>query len=204
MAQFVPGINQVQSKRFIEIGVVIIGFIDAIAGQRRATNARVHVHAKNNIVIVIRCAFIADVIMPENHITGLRIGPLEAAHLNAQSHATTGLVTAIGIVVPGVIEIIIHHGKAFLIGIGALAEIAVPAPAPAGIIDIIDFIRPGIGPGTRIIADSGRTALVDAGIGLKITGPWLVAHDAIADGTGALALAIAGFHDMKIGAFAIQ
>ena len=136
--------------------------------------------------------------MPEYHIGRLRIRPLKAAHFNAQAQSAARRITRVGIKIPGVVEIIIHYRKTFLIGIGTLTEIAVPASRPARIIEVIDFIRPEIRPGTRIVTDGRRATDIDSRTGLEISGTRFKTHDAVSKGTGALPFAITGLHNVEI------
>src|SRR5688572_6039968 len=95
----------------------------------------------------------------------------------------------------GVVVVVVHDGEALLVSGRALAEIAVPGPAPAGIVGVEELVGPGGGPGAGIVADGGRAPAVDVGIGLEIAGPGLEPHDAVVERADRLPLAIAGLHD---------
>ena len=138
--------------------------------------------------------------MPEDHVAGLRVGPLEAPHLDAQAQAPARGIAAVGIEIPGVVVVVVQDHVAFLVGHDLLAEVAVPGAGPARIVDIVQAIGPEIGPGARVVAQGRRAAGVEHRVGLKIARPRLEAHDPVEEGAGALALAESGFHDVGFAA----
>src|SRR5262249_59220977 len=100
-----------------------------------------------------------------------RVRPLEAAHLDAQAETVPRVVGAVRVEEPSVVEVVVHHREAFLVGRGALAEITVPAPVPARIVGVVDLVRPNGRPGARIAAHGGRAPAIGVRIGLEEPGP---------------------------------
>jgi hypothetical protein len=67
--------------------------------------------------------------VPEDHVAGLRIRPLEAAHADLESEAARGSVAVSGYSrLERVVEVVVHHAEALLVGRRPLAEVAVPLP----------------------------------------------------------------------------
>src|SRR5439155_7364720 len=100
-----------------------------------------------------------------------------------------GRVTRVGVVVPGVVVVVVHHRETFLIGGRALAEVAVPGSGPSRIVGILDPVGPRRWPGARFAADRRRAPLVACGIGLEVAGARLEAHHAVVVRTDPLPLA---------------
>src|SRR2546422_66373 len=106
-------------------------------------------------------------------------------------------VTAVGEEIEGVVEVVVHHREAFLVGGRSLAEVTVPASRPSGVVGIVVFVRPGRGPGPRVVADGGRASPVDRLIGLEIARTRLEPHHPLEARADALPLPVAGFHDVN-------
>jgi hypothetical protein len=54
MPEVVVRVDQVQAERLVEVRVVVVGLEDAVTRQQRATDARVHVEAEHDVVVVVR------------------------------------------------------------------------------------------------------------------------------------------------------
>ena len=88
MAVLVVGVDQVEHvavEGAVEERGIVVGFVDAVARQSRTANARVHVEPEDDVVVVVCGALVRDVVVPEDDVAGLRVGPLEAAYLDTQS-----------------------------------------------------------------------------------------------------------------------
>src|SRR6185503_12533878 len=109
-------------------------------------------------------------------------------------------VALVRVVVPRVVELVVHDGETLLIGGGALAEVAVPAARPPGVVGVGRLVGPARRPGARIGADRRRASAIRVGTRLEIAGAGLEAHHAIEVRADPLALAEAGFHDVGLDA----
>ena len=134
VAAVVPGVDQVDHlvvELAGEEGVVVVRLVDAVAAEGRSAHARVHVQPEDDVVVVVGRALVGDVVVPEDHVAGLGVGPLEAAHLDAQAQAAPRRVAAVGEEVPGVVVVVVQDHVALLVGDDLLAEVAVPGAGPA-------------------------------------------------------------------------
>jgi len=83
-------------------GVVIVGLVDVVARPGGPADARVHVEAEDDVVVVVGRTLVRDVVVPEDDVARLGIGPLESAHLDAQAEPQARAVPAVGPKIPGV------------------------------------------------------------------------------------------------------
>ena len=191
----IPGVHQIQNvlvEGAVEERVVVVGFENPVTRQRRTADPRIHVEAEDDLRVV-GGALVGDVVVPEDDVASLWVGPLEAAHFDAQAEAATGRVAAVGVVVPSVVVIVVQHDEALLIGRGAFAEVTVPTAVPTAVL-----VGPGIGPSPRVAADRRRARRVDVDTLLEVARPRLEAHVALVVRARRLALAEAGFHDVGV------
>ena len=179
----VPGVDQVQARRLVPEGVVVVGFVDAVARQPRSAYAGVHVESENDVVVVVGRALVRDVVVPEDHVSGLRVGPLEPAHLDAHAEPAARGIAGVGVVEPSVVVVVVHDGVALLVGGRPLAEVAVPAPRPARVERVVLPVGPVGGPCARVVADRGCARAVQGRVGLEVARPRLVAGNVTRRGT---------------------
>ena len=197
-AVIVPGVDQVQAQRAVEERVVVVGLgppAPVAGGARRASHARVHVEPEDDVVVVVGVALVGDVVVPEDDVARLWICPLEPAHAHLEPEALAGGVPAVGVVGEGVVVVVVHDRVALLVGGGALAEVPVPGPRPARVVQVGELVGPPVRPGAGVVAHRRRAAPIGVGVGLEVAGPRLEAHDPVAERAQRLALAVPGLHD---------
>ena len=193
----IPRVDKVQPCiRLVPIRIVIIRLGDAVAGNRLATDARIHVDTEDDVLQlgplrVVGRPFVCDVIMPENHILRLDVRPLESAYLHTHAEAAPRRITAVGkIVLPPVVVIVIHNRETLLISRRPFAKIPVPGTIPC-----VVPVRPRAGPGPGIIADGRRESAIGRHICFEIPGTRLKAHH-LPVGTRRLPFPVPGLHNI--------
>src|SRR5690606_7444491 len=130
---FGPGADDAAGAVAAVDRVVVAALGHAVARALRPAHAGVHVEAEDD-VLVGRRALVDDVVVPEDDVLRLGVRPLEAAYLHAQAEAAPRRVARVRAEVPGVVVLVVHHEERLLVRVRALAEEAVPRPAPAGVV----------------------------------------------------------------------
>src|SRR4029078_1454515 len=119
-------------------------------------------------------------------------------HLDAQAETAARRIPRVRVVLPRVVEVVVHHRVTLLIRRGALAAVAVPAAAPPGIVRIVELVGPAGRPRARVVADRRRLRPIEAGVGLEVARPRLEAHHAIQPRADLLPFAEPRLHERDV------